>query len=165
MPYGAAKFSRNLHGDNGGNQAQPLLISNRGRYVWSGQPFAYTFDNGTLTVTSSDGPVESGRQGSTLKEAFLFASRKYFPPDGKLPDPLMFTHPQYNTWIELIYDQNEAAHPEVRAGPLVDQGFPPGVLMIDDNWQEDYGVWEFDRAPLHRPQGHDGRVCTSWASR
>jgi len=38
MPYGAAKFSRNLHGDNGGNQAQPLLISNRGRYVWSGQP-------------------------------------------------------------------------------------------------------------------------------
>ena len=155
MPYGAAKFSRNLRGDNGGNQAQPLLISNRGRYVWSGQPF--TYDNGALIITSSDGPVESGRQGSTLKDAFLFASRKYFPPDGKLPDPLMFTHPQYNTWIELMYDQNEAAILKY-AQSIVDQGYPAGALMIDDNWQEDYGVWEFSARRFKDPKAMMDRL-------
>jgi alpha-glucosidase len=29
------------------------------------------------------------------------------------------------------------------AHAIVDNGLPPGVLMIDDNWQEDYGKWTF----------------------
>jgi alpha-glucosidase len=29
------------------------------------------------------------------------------------------------------------------AHAIVDNGLPPGVLMIDDNWQEDYGKWNF----------------------
>ena len=29
------------------------------------------------------------------------------------------------------------------ARAIIDNGYPPGVLMIDDNWQEDYGTWEF----------------------
>ena len=34
MPFGATDFERDLYGDTKGNQAQPLLISNQGRYVW-----------------------------------------------------------------------------------------------------------------------------------
>ena len=33
--------------------------------------------------------------------------KAHFPPSGKLPDSLFFTMPQYNTWIELMYNQNE----------------------------------------------------------
>jgi len=37
----------------------------------------------------------------------------------------MFTRPQYNTWIELMYDQNEAAILKY-AQSIVDQGYPRG---------------------------------------
>jgi len=29
------------------------------------------------------------------------------------------------------------------AHAIIDNGFEPGVLMIDDTWQEDYGLWNF----------------------
>jgi hypothetical protein len=157
MPYGEATLFRDLAGDDRGNQAQPLLISNHGRYVWSEQPFAYRFGGGTLTVTSRHGTIESGRQGRTLKEAFSFVSKKYFPASGKLPDPLMFTRPQYNTWIELMYDQNEADVLKY-AQAIVDRGYPPGVLMIDDNWQEDYGTWEFSARRFKDPKAMVARL-------
>ncbi len=151
MPYGEKEISRDLYADNRGNQAQPLLLSNHGRYVWSEQPIAYTFRNGTLTVTTRTGKIEAGRAGRTLKEAFSFVSRKFFPPDGKMPEPLMFTAPQYNTWIELMYNQNEADILKY-AQAAADNGYPPGVLMIDDNWQEDYGTWEFSARRFHSPK-------------
>jgi alpha-glucosidase (family GH31 glycosyl hydrolase) len=157
MPYGEAAFSRDLDGNDGGNQAQPLLISSHGRYIWSEQPFAYKFGGGALIVTSKHGPIESGRQGRTLKEAYSFVSRKYFPASGKLPEPLMFTHPQYNTWIELMYDQNEADVLKY-AQAIVDRGYPPGVLMIDDNWQEDYGTWEFSARRFKDPKAMMARL-------
>jgi alpha-glucosidase len=157
MPYGKTPLFRDLAGDDRGNQAQPLLISSHGRYVWSEQPFAYRFSGGTLAVTSKYGPIESGRQGHTLKEAFTFVSRMHFPASGKLPDPLMFTRPQYNTWIELMYDQNEVDVLKY-AQAIVDQGYPPGVLMIDDNWQEDYGTWEFSARRFKDPKGMMARL-------
>lgn len=47
-----------------------------------------------------------------------------------------------------MYDQNQADILKY-ARAIVDNGFPTGVLMIDDNWQKDYGDWEFrpDRFP------------------
>jgi hypothetical protein len=39
MPLGATDFERDLYGDTEGNQAQPLLISSQGRYVWCKEPF------------------------------------------------------------------------------------------------------------------------------
>ena len=50
MPYDAStKVSHDLWGDNKGNQAQPLLLSNKGRYVWSEQPIRYEFNKGVIT--------------------------------------------------------------------------------------------------------------------
>jgi alpha-glucosidase len=153
MPYrGDVTFQRDLYADNRGNQATPLLISNKGRYVWCDQPMEYQFKDGKLRVTSGYAEIESGDAGDTLKDAYSRVSKSYFPADGELPDPLLFTHPQYNTWIELMYDQNEddiLAY----AQSIIDQGFPPGVLMIDDNWQENYGVWEFSSKRFKDPKG------------
>ena len=62
-PYDASsKVSYDLWGDNKGNQAQPLLLSSKGRYVWSEQPIKYEFANGRITVTTREGKIESGTQ-------------------------------------------------------------------------------------------------------
>jgi len=152
MPFGREPFTRDLYGDTRGNQAQPLLISDRGRYIWSEEPFAFAFSGKTLKVTSTRGRIEAGRKGNTLREAFQYVSRTFFPSNGQIPDELLFVRPQYNTWIELIYDQRED---RIRryAGDIVAQGFPTGVLMIDDNWQEDYGIWNFHPGRFPDPKG------------
>ncbi|MCU0918193.1 MAG: glycoside hydrolase family 31 protein [Planctomycetes bacterium] len=157
MPYGREAFTRDLYGDTRGNQAQPLLISDQGRYVWSEEPFAFSFSGRTLKVTSDHGPIQVGRSGTTLREAFAYVSRTFFPSNGQIPEELLFARPQYNTWIELIYDQRED---RIRryANDIVAHGFPTGVLMIDDNWQEDYGVWNFHPGRFSNPKGMMNRL-------
>ena len=152
-PYDATSVvSYELWGDCKGNQAQPVLLSNKGRYIWSEEPIKYTFNNGNLTVTTRNGIIDSGKTGKNLKDAYKFVSQKYFPSNGKIPAELLFTNPHYNTWIELMYDQNEKDILKY-AQDIIDNGFPPGVLMIDDNWQEDYGTWEFSPRRFTDPKG------------
>ncbi len=127
---------------NRGNQIQPLLLSNRGLYVWSEEPYRFEIKGHELRILDYPGRVESGRAGSDLRSAREYASRQFFPPSGRMPDELLFSAPQYNTWIELTYNQNQE-DVLAYARAIIDNGFPPGVLMIDDTWQEDYGVWDF----------------------
>ena len=134
-------YTNDLYGNLQGNQAQPLLISNKGRIIWSETPFKFTVKDKALEFESIDELLVSNTQ-SNLKGAFQFASSNYFPPDRQLPDLLLFEQPQYNTWIELTYDQNQKDILEY-ARAIIDNGFPPGVLMIDDNWQRAYGDWRF----------------------
>lgn len=145
-------FSADLWGDNFGNQAQPLLLSSKGRYIWSEKPISYEFNSGKILVKVREGDIVSGTAGNNLRSAYEYAVDNFFPPNGQIPDPLLFTHPQYNTWIELMYDQNEQdilAYAEA----IISNGYSPGVLMIDDNWQEDYGVWEFSPRRFSNPKG------------
>lgn len=148
MPYSAAKpFADSLIGDNALNQTEGLLLSSKGRWVWNDEPFAFSFSNGVLRATDTGrGRFETGTAAEqTLRGAFRTASARFFPPSGKMPDPLFFTAPQWNTWVELTYDQNQASI-LAYARSVVANGFKPGVLMIDDTWQHGYGVWEFNRA-------------------
>ncbi|MEM8765353.1 MAG: glycoside hydrolase family 31 protein [Bacteroidota bacterium] len=151
MPYGSAHFKFNQLDNALLNQAQPLLISSKGRYIWCEQPISYQFDKNSLIVDSDHGKIITGRSGKTLKSAYLEASERFFAPSGKMPDSLLFAKPQYNTWIELIYDQNEKDILDY-AQAIIDNGLPPGVLMIDDNWQKDYGVWEFASDKFSSPK-------------
>ncbi len=144
--------THDLWGNNKGNQAQPLLLSSKGRYVWSEAPIKYEFNNGMLTVTTKNGKIQSGTAGSNLRTAYNYAVKNFFPPNGEIPEELMFTHPQYNTWIELMYDQNEEDILKY-AKAIIDNGYPPGVIMIDDNWQEDYGYWVFSPRRFSDPKG------------
>jgi len=145
-------FSLDMWGDNKGNQSQPLLLSSKGRYIWSEDPIKYDFNKGKLSVSVREGIIISGTAGTNLRTAYEFAVKNFFPPNGKIPDPLLFTNPQYNTWIELMYDQNEKdilAYAE----SIIKNGHSPGVLMIDDNWQEDYGKWDFSPRKFNDPKG------------
>lgn len=151
-PYNStSNVNHEMWGNNKGNQAQPLLLSSKGRYVWSEYPIHYHFESGRIAVSTRTGEILTGKEGNNLSEVYQHVSGKFFPSNGKIPEAQLFTHPQYNTWIELMYDQNEQDILEY-ARAIIDNGYPPGVLMIDDNWQEDYGTWEFSPRRFHNPK-------------
>lgn len=129
------------------NQAAPLLCSNLGRYLWCEEPFDLCVKAGTLILTSRGIPELHEGFGS-LRGAYRQAQSRHFPASQKTPAKKFFVRPQYNTWIEIMYHQNQKQVLEY-ARSMVDNGFEPGVLMIDDCWSEYYGCWEFD--PLKFP--------------
>jgi alpha-glucosidase (family GH31 glycosyl hydrolase) len=159
MPFGALPHHRDLaanagHVDDptaGANQSAPLLLSDHGRYVWSADPFAFTVAPGRLTLRGRGIEFGSG-EIPTLAGAFRAAARRHFPPSGRAPDPALFTGPQYNTWMELPYTPTQQGVLDYIRG-LLDAGFPPGVVMIDDRWSKDYGVWQFDPEAFPDPAG------------
>jgi alpha-glucosidase len=167
MPF-APGYTLDLNDGNRGNQAAPLLLSSSGRYVWSEQPFAFAIQKSSLVISRSSDSIFIGQAGNTLAGAYRAASR-FFPASGKMPDSLLIRRPQYNTWIELIYDQNQADILKYAKG-IIDAGFPPGVFMIDDNWFTSYGRFAFrkDRFPDARAmirQLHDmGFKVMVWVS-
>jgi len=147
MPFSEGYFL-NLNADTKGNQAAPLLLSSKGRYVWSDNPFSFAVTENELVFSEFSDTVIVGSGGTDLKGAYLKASKMFFPPTGLMPDVLLFEKPQYNTWIELIYNQNQDDILKY-AHDIIDNGFPPGVIMIDDNWAPAYGNFKFrkDRFP------------------
>jgi alpha-glucosidase (family GH31 glycosyl hydrolase) len=146
MPF-LSGYTLDLYANNVGNQATPCLVSSSGRYVWSDEPFQFSIQDNLLTVKSVE-KIQVERGESNLANAFLLVSKKHFPATGKLPDTLLISRPQYNTWIELTYNQNQQDI-LTYAHAILDHGFPAGVLMIDDNWAPYYGRFEFrkDRFP------------------
>ncbi|HXO74528.1 MAG TPA: glycoside hydrolase family 31 protein, partial [Puia sp.] len=143
-----AGYSLDLNGDNRGNQAAPLLLSSAGRWVWSDQPFEFSVGKDSLVLSKCQDSVYSGQAGHSLAEAYRDAASHHFPASGKMPDSLLIMRPQYNTWIELTYNQNQLDILKYSRA-VIDAGFPPGVFMIDDNWFDGYGRLEFrkDRFP------------------
>ena len=39
------------------------------------------------------------------------------------------------------------------AREIIENGFKPGILMIDEGWQRDYGNWSFDESKFPDPKG------------
>lgn len=136
---------------NYGNQVQPLMLSSFGEVIWSEQPYKINYSGGKLNLKSKFAKFQYYKAGNNLKDAYHFASKTYFPPSGKMPDQLLFSKPQYNTWIELVYNQNQKDI-MTYARNILANGLPPGVLMIDDNWQENYGKWNFHPGRFYNPK-------------
>ena len=141
-PFGQeTDLSIDLH-SNYGNNAVPMFLSNKGRYIYGDQPFKITFKEGEIRI-ESDSEVSVVEAGNNLRDAYLQACALYFPPSGKIPAEEFIAAPQYNTWIELTYNQNQEDILRY-AHAIVENGFPAGaVLMVDDNWQKYYGNFEF----------------------
>lgn len=149
MPFKEG-FKASLLANNEGNQAQPLLLSSHGRIIWSEKPFAFEITKASVRITDAFGEIILDSSGNILRSAQLGAAAKYFPFHGFSPDGLLFSKPQYNTWIELTYNQNQQDILRY-AKAVIDNGFPPGVLMIDDTWQTAYGNWEFNCRKFENP--------------
>jgi len=137
--------------NNYDNASAPFLVSDRGRSVFCTKPPRFAFRNGELSVECPGGEILLDASAATLREAFVRLMKRY-SPSGETPDELFFTAPQYNTWIELTYNQNEK-DVLAYAQSMLDHGLPPGVLMIDDTWQEGYGTWDFSPRRFPDPRG------------
>lgn len=150
MPIKAGSRTIDLRTMNFNNQTTPLLVSSKGRLIWNDGPITISMDPTTIEVEAFRGkPVLlSADNDATLRGAYNLAVEKFMPPEGGIPPEEFFSKPIFNTWIELMYDQNQADIMKY-ARAIIDNGYAPGVLMIDDNWQKDYGDFEFrpDRFP------------------
>lgn len=152
MPFNEEMdYSINLYKHTSPNQTASILLSNKGRFLYSKESFSFAFGKGFLNV-NSENEIHFSSAGNTLRDAYsnLMNLISCDESSSKL-DSLLFSSPQYNTWIELMYDQNENDILEY-ADNILSQGYPSGVIMIDDNWQEDYGMWEFSSARFHSPK-------------
>lgn len=154
MPFTEkSDFFCDLRTSNYSHQSMSLLVSDKGRVLWCPTPVAATIGSGIVKLVSDKGEIVLREgAGRTLAEAYQYASKTWFPPTGEEPELLYFAAPQYNTWIEFTYHQNEKGILSY-AQSMLDHGLPPGVFMIDDTWQFDYGTWEFDPRRFSDPKG------------
>ena len=141
MPYGQDSNCRIRVGYEGSDQSASLFLSSKGRYLWSDAPFCVTFALGNIHIDPCY-CVELREGYGNLKGAHRAAIQSHFPANGTIPDARFFRVPQYNTWIEFMYDQNQKGILEY-ARSIVDNGMEAGILMIDEGWSEDYGVFDF----------------------
>lgn len=207
MPVGASDcYVKDLRIESDGNQAAPLLLSTKGRWVWCEDAFKYTFRDGRLTVETGPCPrrkpggphimdvigadpesrkgmsvvrteyeteeevsrlpnldltcyskksfaaIQTGKSGDSLRSAFEYCSKSFFPPKGT-PRLEFFRQPILNTWVELNYNQNEK-DVLAYAQSFIDNGVKPGVLMIDCFWQTDaFGPWTYHGDRFRDPKG------------
>lgn len=142
MPFKSSLGSLSLSKDNLNNQTVPFLISSFGRYIIGTSPFEFKFTENEILIDSPTEELSATKAGKNLREAFLTAHSKHFAGSGKIPDEIFFSAPQYNTWIELLFDQNQSDI-EKYANDILANGFSAGILMIDDNWQRYYGNFDF----------------------
>ena len=154
MPFTEkTSFSCDLRLNNYSHQSLSFLCSDKGRVIWCAEPIGVKIAGGEIRLESDKGEIViKDDAGRNLGEAFRYASKTWFPPTGEEPELLYFSAPQYNTWIELTYHQNEKDI-LAYAQSMLDNGLPPGILMIDDTWQFDYGEWYFDPRRFSDPKG------------
>lgn len=123
-----------------GNQVAPAFISTQGRVITSRTPFSLTVNGNRLNVITRD-HIRLVEGAVDLKGAQRWLAQHTFEL-GSMPPQAFFEMPQWNTWMELLYQQNQA-DVLAYAHNIIDNGFPAGIIMIDDLWADYYGRWEF----------------------
>ena len=80
-------YAKDLRVDSDGNQAAPLLLSTKGRWVWCEDAFRYEVTNGVLTVETGPAP-RLRRAGGHPMDAEL-GNEKAFDPKSRIePGPV-----------------------------------------------------------------------------
>lgn len=130
------------------NQVMPLFVSSKGRLLWRDNGFRVHFCKGVIHCPD-DVRLESGYE--SLRGAYIHAMKHYFPFKEIQLSSTLFDKPIFNSWIELTFNQNEADLLNY-ADKIIQNGFEPGVLMIDDGWSENYGNWTFHSGKFPNPQ-------------
>lgn len=137
------------------NQFMPLFLSTLGRYVWSEKSFSVKLENGTL-IFEGDGDFELYEGGTCLRDAYLHAMENHFPfNETKIEKKTLprefFRSAQFNGWVEFTYEPTQKGILEYAHG-IIDNGFEPGILMIDEGWHTRYGQWKFDLHKFPNPR-------------
>ncbi len=131
------------------NQAMPFYLSNKGRYIWSENPFEVKVENGIFYFEGEDIAIYDG--GNSLKDAYLTAMKKHFPFNKKKLPREFFKTAQYCTWMEFTYEPTQEGVLNY-AKSIIDNGLEPGILIIDEGWHKPYGIWDFDFYKFPNPK-------------
>ena len=133
------------------NQCVPILLSSKGRYVWCESGFKLECKYGHLDITTKKVWPQFFEGFENLKGAYLNARNRFFHEKEVLPPEEFFINPQFNTWIELMYNQNEKDILNYAAN-VIEKGYSPSMIMIDDGWSNYYGSWDFNRSKFPEPK-------------
>ena len=134
-----------------GGQIQPLLVSNKGRYIWNERPFEIHQYGRTLVLSGSAGFV-IGQSGNSLADAQKFAAENFMVFAGQTPDYAQFELPVYT----MNVSGNNKINQELilsYAQSIINDGLPAGIIKIGDGWQMSQGDWRFDSESFSNPQG------------
>ncbi len=134
----------------GVNQTMPLFMSSKGRYIWCEDLFVIEIKDGKITI-ESDSEIILVNAGKTLRDAYIAAMNRHFPFEGESLPEEFFKTAQYNTWMEFDYEPTQKGVLKY-AQSIIDNGFAPGVLIIDEGWQKGYGQWWFDEVKFPNPK-------------
>ncbi len=132
------------------NQTMPLWLSTAGRYVYGTEAMEVTLESGEFTF-ESHGEIQVAHPASTLRGAYLSAMERHFPFQGQPLNLDFFKNVQYNTWIEYQYHPTQEGV-LAYAREILDHGFAPGILILDEGWHGRYGCWQFDPAAFPDPK-------------
>ena len=157
QPYGAGDSPR-VDLRTAGFTSSPLLVSSRGRYVWSERPFGYEFRGGRLLLDSDAERIAPVRAGETLRDAYLAAARAHLRFDGRVPPDVFFALPQWNNWIEIFLRGVNQRSADDYTAELAASGFPCGVCMMDGFWMSHQGSYEFFAKDFPDPKGMVARM-------
>ena len=137
------------------NQMMPLVLSSLGRYIWSESSFRIFVENGFLCVEGKD-DLKLYEAGTCLRDAYLCAMERHFPfnetrVQKKTLPREFFKTAQFNTWVEFTYNPTQKGVLEY-AHAIIDNGFDPAILIIDEGWHTRYGQWKFDEHKFPNPK-------------
>ena len=102
--------------------------------------------------------VEPVVAGTTLREAYLAASAKHFPFNGRTPAELLFAKPQWNNWIEIAIQGMRQTSVDAYTEALARSGFPCGVYIMDGGWLSHNGSYRFHAPDFPDPRGMLRRI-------
>ena len=142
-------FSKNYEIDSE-NQTMPMFLSNKGRCLWSEDVFKVEVGDGVFTFDAVE-EVTLEVFGETLRDAFRGALTRHFPISGEEIPEIFFSVPQYNTWMQHTYNPTQQKVLKY-AREIIENGFKPGIFIIDEGWQKEYGLWEFDAVKFPDPK-------------
>ena len=137
------------------NQMMPLVLSSMGRYVWSEKSIRIFIDGDYLCIEGEQ-DLKLYEAGSTLRDAYLGAMENHFPFEdtrkkNKTLPREFFKTAQFNTWVEYTYNPTQEGVLKY-AHAVLDNGFDPGILIIDEGWHGRYGQWKFDKYKFPDPK-------------
>lgn len=122
-----------------------MMLSNRGRYVWSKEPFTVSHDGKQIVITPMAGnsAPEVKKSGRTLREAYLMCCHKNFPPKEVGSSAALFESPIYELGgsNSLLYTSKDVL---AFADMLVARGAPKGTILIPQGWRSASGGILFD---------------------
>ena len=131
--------------DSCGTFAIPFMISSGGRMMWSSAPADVVFDGSLFTVTPSGTQPTVAKGGRTLREAYLYCVHKYAWPKGTAPARHPFMRPVYDTGLSEALIAAGGTALLAAADSITAHGYPPGLLLIPDGWQDHSGEGGLDR--------------------